>query len=192
MVRAKAFDPAVALDKAMHVFWKHGYEKTSVSDLLEALGINRGSMYDTFGDKHALFLACLRRYAQVYMSRAIDALSRPTPVIPTLRQLFRNVKDLVHEDRASWGCLMVNTANELGIHDAAVSEMVTNNFLQLEQAFAGFLEAGKARGEVRTETDTAATARYLVSAFAGVATMAKTDVTAPFIYDAIEIMLKGI
>ncbi|GMK37758.1 putative HTH-type transcriptional regulator YezE [Paenibacillus sp. CCS19] len=192
MVRAKAFDPAAALNKAMHVFWKHGYEKTSVGDLLDALGINRGSLYDTFGDKHTLFLACLNRYSEAYMSRVFGALSQPTPVVPTLTQLFRNVKDLVHEDQESWGCLMVNTANELGIHDAAVNELVTNNFLQLEQAFAGFLEAGKARGEVRAETDTAACARYLVSSFAGIATMAKTDLPASFIYDAVDVTLRGI
>lgn len=192
MVRAKAFDPAIALNKAMHVFWKHGYEKTSVGDLLDALGINRGSLYDTFGDKHALFLACLNRYTQSYMSHVIGALSQPTPVYSTLTQLFRNVKDRLHEDQTSWGCLMVNTANELGIHDAAVNELVTNNFLQLEQAFARFLEAGKARGEVRAETDTAACAKYLVSSFAGIATMAKTDLPASFVYDAVDFMLKGI
>ncbi|WP_173275060.1 TetR/AcrR family transcriptional regulator [Paenibacillus sp. NEAU-GSW1] len=192
MVRAKAFDPAAALDKALRVFWKHGYEKTSVSDLIEALGINRGSLYDTFGDKRSLFLACLSRYSDVYISRVIETLSQPTPVYSTLERLFHNVKDLVHEDRANWGCLMVNTANEMGIHDAIVNEAVTINFVRLEQAFAGFLEAGKARGEVRPETDTAASAKYLVSSFAGIATLAKTNLPASFVKDAVAVMLKGI
>lgn len=192
MVRAKAFDPAVAVDQALHVFWKHGYEKTSVSDLLEALGINRGSLYDTFGDKHALFLQCLNRYSDVYISRVVGALSQPTPVRPTLERLFHNVTDLLHEDQTSWGCFMVNTANELSIHDAAVNDAVTKNFLRLEQAFAGFLESGKARGEVKPETDPAAFAKYLVGFFAGVATLSKTNLPVSFIKDSVAVMLQGI
>jgi len=72
----------------MKLFWRNCYEHTSINDLVETMGINRGSMYDTFGDKHSLFLDCLFRYSEVYMSQIIWVLSQNTPVYPTLNRLF--------------------------------------------------------------------------------------------------------
>ncbi|MBW7475549.1 TetR/AcrR family transcriptional regulator [Paenibacillus oenotherae] len=190
MVRTKEFEPVDALEKAMKVFWKHGYEKTSVNDLLKEMGINRGSMYDTFGDKHSLFMACLSRYSEVYMSQVLWALSQNTPVYSTLMQLFHNVIDRLHEDQKSWGCLMVNTASELSLHDSLVAEVVTNNFLSLEQAFALFLEQGKIKNEVPPELDCRKTAQYLTSSFVGVATLAKTNLPPDFIRSAIQVALR--
>src|ERR1700742_3249196 len=62
MPRSKEFDPQRALDKAMHLFWRQGYENTSLDDLLRAMGIARQSLYDTFGDKRALYLQAMARY----------------------------------------------------------------------------------------------------------------------------------
>ena len=68
MARTKEFDRDAALDRAMHVFWKKGYEATSLPDLLQAMGIARQSLYDTFGEKHALFMAALERYTQLILT----------------------------------------------------------------------------------------------------------------------------
>ena len=190
MVRTKEFEPAEVLEKALKAFWKYGYEKTSISDLLKVMGINRGSMYDTFGDKHSLFLACLSRYSEVYMSQVLRMLSQNTPVYPTLMHLFHKVIDTVHEDQNTWGCMMVNSACELGLHDVAVMDVVTKNFLALEQAFTQFLEQGKNAGEVAPELDSRATAQFLTNAFVGVATLAKTNLPAEFMETAIQRTLK--
>ena len=87
MARRKEFDRDEALHKAMEVFWSRGYEATSVGDLVEHMGINRQSLYDTFGDKHSLYLAALDRYREVegrklfeLLSVQEDACSSPSPV----------------------------------------------------------------------------------------------------------------
>lgn len=184
MVRTKDFDPEQALDKAMKLFWRNGYERTSVSDLLETMGINRGSLYDTFGDKHTLFLSCLHKYERTYLAQAFHTLSLDTPVYPTLKLMFENVSELVHEDQANWGCLMVNTASELSLHDEGVAALVTAIFERLGRAFAQFLERGQQRGELPAELDTTALGRYFTASFSGIATMAKTNVSRDFLRDA--------
>jgi TetR/AcrR family transcriptional regulator, transcriptional repressor for nem operon len=186
MARTKEFDPVEALDRALKVFWCHGYERTSVSMLLDEMGINRGSLYDTFGDKHSLFVDCLARYRDVYMAHVIAALSQDTPVRPTLEILFRSVTERVHEDNRSWGCLMTNTANELSLHDTAVATIVTQNFERLEQAFTRFLAQGQRSGAVAASIDVQAKGRFLTGSFAGIATLSKTNLGPAFMQDVIQ------
>ncbi|MFC3800856.1 TetR/AcrR family transcriptional regulator [Cohnella sp. GCM10012308] len=190
MARSKAFEPSQALDKAMKLFWRNGYERTSVGDLIAAMGINRGSLYDTFGDKQALYEGCLNRYSEVYASRIVNTLSQPLPVYPTLRRLFDNVVDLVHEDRSNWGCLMANTASELSLHDDRAAELVKAHFLRLEQAFTAFLERGMASGELAADLDARAYGRTLTVSFTGLATLAKTQVPRDFLKDVVETALQ--
>jgi TetR/AcrR family transcriptional repressor of nem operon len=186
MARTKEFDPVDALDTAMKVFWCNGYERTSVSMLLDEMGINRGSLYDTFGDKHSLFVDCLGRYQDVYMAHVIAVLSQDIPVRPTLEALFRAIIERVHEDNRSWGCLMTNTANELSLHDTAVATIVTQNFERLELAFTRFLAQGQRSGDVAAGIDARAKGRFLTSSFAGIATLSKTNLAPAFMHDAIQ------
>lgn len=76
MARTKAFEIDAVLDKAMRLFWTQGYEKTSMQDLVDNMGINRKSIYDTFGDKHTLFLKALARYDQFANDRSIPESQR--------------------------------------------------------------------------------------------------------------------
>ena len=91
MARQKEFDRDEALHKAMEVFWSRGYEAASVGELVRHMGINRQSLYDTFGDKHSLYLAALDRYREVEGRKLFELLERPGPVKRALRQLFEGV-----------------------------------------------------------------------------------------------------
>lgn len=137
-----------------------------------------------------MYADCLNRYAEVYASRIVDTLSRQLPVYPTLKLLFDNVVDLVHEDRSNWGCLMTNTASELSLHDDRAAELVKAHFLRLEQAFTGFLERGKETGELAADLDARAYGRTLTVSFTGLATLAKTQVPRDFLKDVIETTLR--
>ncbi|EFM08783.1 transcriptional regulator, TetR family [Paenibacillus curdlanolyticus YK9] len=186
MVRTKEFEPSAALEKALRLFWRKGYERTSINDLVLEMGINRGSIYDTFGDKHSLYLQCLARYSDTYISQTLGVLARQLPVIATLERLFSNVAELVHEDGCNWGCFMTNTSTELALHDAKVADLVTQNFERLEQAFAQFIEQGIHSGELRSDLDPQALGRYFTNAFSGLATLAKTNLPAPFFKDVVQ------
>src|SRR4051794_23528580 len=104
--RPRAFDADAALGRAVEVFWRHGYEGTSLADLTEAMGINRPSLYAAFGNKEELFRRVVARYAQEEMAYAREALARPTAygVIETF--LRANVDALTHTDHPP-GCLSV-------------------------------------------------------------------------------------
>src|SRR5882762_5197437 len=100
MARHKEFDRDEALHKAMEVFWSRGYKATSIQDLVKHMGINRQSLYDTFGDKHALYLLALDRYREIEVRKLFDLLERPGSVKKNLRQLFAAVVEGALGDRS--------------------------------------------------------------------------------------------
>ena len=93
MPRPKAFDPDDVLHKAMQVFWERGYEATSMQDLVDCMGINRFSLYSTFGDKHQLFLAALARYRDKVVARLVDELEWSDAGLAAIRQFFTRLID---------------------------------------------------------------------------------------------------
>jgi TetR/AcrR family transcriptional repressor of nem operon len=156
MPRAKAFDPSVALDRAVELFWQRGYEGASMTMLLEAMDISRQSLYDTFGDKHKLFLAALDRYR----SNLHVELRRLMATHDTGRAGIRAVFDMVGRevlDRPEHrSCMMANAALELGQHDDAVRGRVAGHLAQVEELFHAALERDRAAGEIPAERDTRA------------------------------------
>ncbi len=131
--RPKEFDKQEALAQAMDVFWTHGYDATSVQDLLDAMGINRGSMYDTFGDKHALFTAAYDHYAQNAAARITRILDGPGSPLANIRKLLRCMADPAGDGRRR-GCMCTNAVVELAPHDAQVAGAVKNTLGFLARA----------------------------------------------------------
>lgn len=168
MSRTKEFDPDVALDRAMELFWERGFEATSMALLTERLGIGRASLYATFGDKHQLYLAALRRYLQTRDPDPLELLSRPGPVVPAVRAL---VEAYVHEsltDERRRGCLVVNSATELLPHDQPVTQLVESSWQSLETALSSALIRARAQQELPPDRDPRALARFLLVFLQGV------------------------
>src|SRR5258705_760088 len=109
MARHKEFDRDETLHRAMEVFWSRGYEAASIEDLVKHMGINRQSLYDTFGDKHALFLLALDRYSEAEVRRIFELLERPGSVKKSLRQLFEGTVEKALSDEHRRGCFMGNS-----------------------------------------------------------------------------------
>src|SRR2546430_17047781 len=89
MARPKEFNPETALDKAIELFWRKGYEATSIEDLVASMDINRGSLYETFGDKQKLFLACMDRYCNGMAAIRLSLLNQPRPALAAIRRCIR-------------------------------------------------------------------------------------------------------
>lgn len=175
MPRKKEFDVDAVLDKAMHAFWKRGYEATSLNDLLDCMQIQRASLYNAFGDKHALFLDALRRYDVVY--RRGEVAKRVQ--IPSPRQailgVFQDVVTVVVEHGARNGCFLINTALELSPHDPEVAEVVRNALTHMEQIFfRKMIEKGRAMGEIAKSVMPAPTARALLSLLVGLIVLSRS------------------
>ena len=172
MVRTKQFDQYAALDEAMELFWERGYHATSIQDLVDHLGVNRQSLYDTFGGKDQLYLAALERYRTLAAQPMHQALAREGPVREVLQRFFSEFLD--NFLAGNWkGCFMVNATAELAGQDEGVSRVCAANARQLETAFAGLIARGLQAGEINPARPTLQLARFLVNTLNGLAVTAK-------------------
>jgi TetR/AcrR family transcriptional repressor of nem operon len=163
--RRKQFDPDQALDRALNLFWAKGYEATSIQDLVAAMGINRFSLYDTFGDKHALFLAACARYRAMMGRSAVGALRHTASGREAIVRFFRIQEDYYASEAGRCGCLMTNALVECAPHDDAIRQDAWGFVSNLENAFYGALVRARAAGEIATREDL----RQLAGLLAGVA-----------------------
>jgi TetR/AcrR family transcriptional regulator, transcriptional repressor for nem operon len=97
MPRPTEFDTEEVVRQVMEVFWTHGYNATSIQDLVESTGVLRGSLYHTFSDKHTLYLQGLTRYGEIALGRATDLLEQPDSLSDRVRRLFMDVVELPEE-----------------------------------------------------------------------------------------------
>ena len=174
MARSKEFEESAVLDKAMRLFWEQGYEKTSMTDLVEHMGIHRRSLYDTFGDKHTLFLKALDRYVKKVSSLA-GGDNRFKTATEALQSLF-GLTFHKGEDSPS-GCLMVNSAVELAARDADVDIKSTESFAKAEQLIKEIILWGQRDGEFTSDYDAEELAEYLHNVSVGLRVMARTSIS---------------
>lgn len=170
----KQFDVDAALTKAMQAFWARGYEATSMHDLVACMGINRGSLYATFGDKRSLFIQALRRYDAVYRQAWVAALAEAPSAKRAILGAFEAVVASVLKDGARDGCLLVNTALELSPHDPEISEIVRAGLTEMEGFFRRMVEKGQAAGELPCDLDAVETARALLGLFIGLRVLSRS------------------
>ncbi|SFE23892.1 transcriptional regulator, TetR family [Paenibacillus algorifonticola] len=174
MSRNKEFDEIEVLEKAMQLFWEQGYEKTSMSDLVERMGIHRRSLYDTFGDKHTLFLKAVERYE----SKVNATLARGVKSSKTATEALQFVVSILicgEEDSPS-GCLMVNSAVELAARDADVNKKSIEVFSTAEQLLKEIIFWGQRDGEFSSDYDAEELSEYLHNVGVGLRSMARTSI----------------
>lgn len=177
MARSKEYEESEVLDKAMRLFWEQGYEKTSMTDLVEHMGIHRRSMYDTFGDKHTLFLKVMDRFSDKLSTDLANGVKRSKTATEALQFIFEFMIRLnVDEDLPS-GCLMVNSAVELAARDVDVDTKSTQSFISTEQTLKEIILWGQRDGEFTSDYDAEELAEYLHNVLVGIRVMARTSVT---------------
>lgn len=189
MARHKEFDRNEALQKAMEVFWARGYAVASIQDLVEATGVGRQSLYDTFGDKHALFLQALDRYHEVESRKLFELLESPGSVRKALRQLFNGVIDKSLCESGRRGCFMNNAMSELAGRCEATAEKTCRNMAAIERALYRALVRGKKDGELKGVRDPRAVARFLYSSLQGLVLMAKAKRDRKTLEDVVRVTL---
>ena len=175
MVRHREFDTEEVLDKAIELFGKKGYSKTSIQDLVDYLGIGRGSLYNAFENKHAIFLAALDRYANRRIASHLRALTENSPR-KSFRKMFRNYIDDILDDTDNKGCLLMATA-ELGTSDPEVAKRIEWVHRQMDDCFTDALRAAKQKGELAKNSDPRALALFFHNTMRGLrVTAAKSNV----------------
>ncbi|NQY93213.1 MAG: TetR/AcrR family transcriptional regulator [Campylobacteraceae bacterium] len=175
MPRVKLFDENEILKKSMELFWKKGYSATSVQDMVNHLGINRGSMYDTFGDKKNLFNKSLSLYCSTNQEALSEFFKHEKSVKYGLKKLFGVfIADSI-SDRDQKGCFVVNTTTELNPDDEEINKVLLQNKEVLEKMFYDFLKQGQDRGEISKDKDIEAISSLIYTLFSGIRVVARLE-----------------
>jgi len=190
VARPREFDAEIVLDKAAEVFRAKGYASSSLEDLEKATGLARASLYGAFGDKHALYLATLRRYDATRAVRVVAELDAAPNGRKALERLFQIVVAECAADPS--GCLIANAAMERGGSDAGASRCVADNRRRIEGAVHAALLRGRADGSLRGRGDARAAARFLFAATLGVRSLAKSGCGAAQLREVAEIALAAV
>ncbi len=190
MARTKDFDEKDVLSKAVCLFWHKGYNATSMQDLVDHLGISRSSLYDTYGDKHSLYLKALDAYQQAGVQRIDKMIAGAATAKEAINQLIGLFTKEVLNDEQQKGCFMVNAEIETAPHDTAVNELITKNEQTMEDAFYKVVAQGQQNGDITSKTDARALARFLMNTVKGIRVSVRSVKDEAFFDDIINTSLQ--
>ena len=174
MARSKDFDESEVLAKAVKLFWLKGYNGTSMQEMVDALGISRSSLYDTYVDKHTLYLKSLEYYQENSYTQINNILSRSLPARDTLRQLLELIVNSLLSDKQHKGCFMLNAEVEVAAQDSEVMDMVCKNDRQIENTIHDIIRKGQENGEINNKLNATVLTRFFLNAIKGIRVSAKS------------------
>ncbi len=175
MARPREFDTTEALGKAMDVFWTKGYEATTLCDLLEAMGLSKSSFYDTFGSKHEVFLDTIEHYKKTMTAQITGVARLESPARKLIDSLFDRAVSRITEEGGQRGCFLNNCAVEVALHDPQAAKLIGGGIGLMEDTFFLLVERGQREGDIASNKDARALARYLTSSLNGLLVIAKAN-----------------
>ncbi|MFP1132945.1 TetR/AcrR family transcriptional regulator [Asticcacaulis sp. W401b] len=187
MARPQEFNREDVLEKAMSLFWNKGYEATSLTDLIETTGLSKSSLYSSFGDKHAVFLAAYDRYRAARASEMNAILERGS-AREAIETFFRKIVSDAKATEFSDGCMSTNQAVEMAPHDPLVRHRVDQDFKLIEAALARAIERGRTDGSVGDAVNPVRLARLFVVAFPGLQVMVRAGSDIDRLDDALTLL----
>jgi AcrR family transcriptional regulator len=190
MGRPREFDVDDALDQALELFWRKGYEGTSLSDLTDAMGITRPSLYATFGNKEELFRKALHRYDDTCMAFTRDSMKEPTARQVVTRLLYGYADGQTDQARPP-GCMDVNGAIACSEAVEPIKQELTGRRVASEAALGRRLEEARAAGDLPAECDPAGLARYVMTVAHGMAIQASSGADRAALYSVVDMVLKA-
>ncbi|MEO9779663.1 MAG: TetR/AcrR family transcriptional regulator [Sedimentitalea sp.] len=168
MARHREFDENDALDAAIEVFWRRGYSGAPIQEICDAMGLNPGSVYAAFGNKHGLFLAVIRRYLDSMNRPGLELLESTPCGLDGIRAYFDFIADGIINGNRRWGCLGTNAFVELKELDDDVAQLMSDHLARLEAAFCGALKRDSLENPESQ-------AKYLLCVAQGLNVLAKTS-----------------
>ena len=175
MARPIEFDRDDVLRKAIGIFWQKGYSATSIKNLVEATGLQPGSLYSAFGDKRGLFLAAIDGYFEDMKRMIFTMLHTDQTAIVRIETFFnRLISDSVADEHRK-GCLLVNTLLEIPVQDREINSRLQAMFGEVENEFKGVLKEHIQSGEFDSKQSPEDLARFLVAGIYGLRVFSKTQ-----------------
>ena len=177
MARPKTFEREEILEKAMNLFWKQGYYATSMDDLVKYVGINRASIYNSFGNKKAIFNQAFAYYKRINHQRLRDLFESQSSIKEGFRQLFAQAITTCQQDPENKGCFVVNNVTELANKDPEMFSLLAQNKKEMEELFATYLREGQKTGEIAEVHKVEHLASFLFTVYSGLKVMEKLQPT---------------
>jgi AcrR family transcriptional regulator len=191
MARPKEFDQDAALDQAVEVFASHGFEGSSTEMLLQAMGINRQSLYNTFGDKRQLYLAALQRYSTGSVGEQIQALNTCPAAFKGIEALMRFAVERIANDPDP-KCLGVAAICEFGRGDEQVNMATDAAWSAFNMALKRRVIEAKAAGDVGKDVDPAEAAQFLLASLVGIKVAARGGANLATLHGIARLTLRGL
>ncbi len=189
--RPREFNIEQALEDAMQQFWCTGYEATSLQDLLEAMHLSKSSLYQTFGDKHELFL----RSIDFYQHSLVDDLHENLNNAHTSKAFFKYLFENVIAEAAlkkKKGCLLINTVNESSQKDNAIYKTTLNGLNNVANVITSAIERGKKEGEIKSSLSTDTLVNYIIVNVSGLRTMVKSGADKSALTSVVNMIMKTV
>lgn len=190
MGRHKEFSVEQALDRALHVFWSKGFEGASLSELTEEMGIQRASLYATYGNKESLYEKALLEYQARGLQALEEKLSRDDDPLEILRSALKTAIPSCPEH--SDGCFCLNASIDRAPHDPDIRRLLRDHFNKVETALAKVIAKGMASERFRLDLNPSAAGKYLLVVLNGLHASAKTESDPRRLHDAIELALSSL
>jgi TetR/AcrR family transcriptional repressor of nem operon len=175
MARPRTHNEDEVIEKALTVFWKKGFSETSSRDLIAATGISNGSLFNSFGDKTKLYLACLHKYETIYVSGIERLLISEMPFKEKIKKVFKATVKKVPATNDYEGCFFFNSSVDSSIHDETINALTASIHHRLESAFRKAGEQAKDSKELAVKSDSVQIAQYLMMVTTGLRALVKSN-----------------
>lgn len=167
MPKTESFNREEVMDKAMNLFWRKGYNGTSMQDLVDSTELNRSSIYNTFGDKFSLFVESLKRYQRIERTKLHEFLIKENSPKSALRMFFEGIVDRITKDTDNKGCYLTNCTAELSAVDDDTKKLLLENQNGMLDLLEDLLNSAYERGEIEDKGNIRNLALFLFSSLQG-------------------------
>ncbi len=186
------FDPDVALGAAMQAFWHKGYEATSLNELLEATRLSKSSLYQAFGGKQEIFGRCISRYTDQMVAQLRERLQASESAVDFIRTTLIDVASEGKRSDTPQGCLIMNTAAEIGQRDPQFAQWVEHGLARIRVVFESAVTIGQHSGELSLALPAPVVADYLMSSIAGLRTMVKAGTKPRAVLKIVDVIVSAL
>ncbi len=174
MARKREFDKDKVLEQAMILFWRRGYEATSIHDLKKAMNISTSSMYETFGDKRGIFLEALARFCDLERKQLSELARESSSVTLLIERLFDSV-ELVAGNNENYGSLAFNAMIEFGTRDATVTDLIFTHYGHIAEIVAEVIADSQTKGHISSQYEPLNLSHLILSILHGVVTIKRAQ-----------------
>lgn len=190
MGRKLTFSKQEALESTMHLFWRKGYEATSVRDIAAALEVPIASVYHSFGDKKSIFIATLEGYFEAYVKPQFDELLEQDNAKQALLQMFQSLAEQCASKEMPSGCYLVQTASQLTEVDPELTELAKEKLEYIRLQLKAMVEKARRNKQLATKETSENLSHYLFATLLAVKTLARTGASSDLVKNYLKLALK--